>query len=99
MIDISLVSYVALSLLAGCILGIFYFGGLWLTVRSLAYSNRPALRLAGSFLLRTALLLPAFYVVMDGRFERLIFCLIGFYIARKFLASARQRMPRERGGA
>jgi F1F0 ATPase subunit 2 len=86
----NLVLFLALSLVAGCVLGIFYFGGLWVTVRFLAASKRPGLLLAGSFLLRTGLLLPAFYLITEGRWERLLACLAGFFIARKCLTSYRR---------
>lgn len=89
MIDQSAVPRLALSFLAGCALGVFYFGGLWLTVRRLAAAKRPALLLAGSFLLRIGLLLPALYVVMGGRWEHLLASLLGFYIARKWFVSHR----------
>jgi F1F0 ATPase subunit 2 len=72
---------------AGAGLGIFYFGGLWLTVRRLPNSGRPALLFLGSFAGRTTLALLGFYLVMDGRWERMLACLAGFIVVRQFLIS------------
>ena len=70
---------------AGAALGLFYFGGLWLTVRRLPRSRRPGLLLLGSFLVRSAVVVPGFYFVMGGRWERLLACLVGFLAARTVL--------------
>lgn len=75
----------ALSLLAGAGIGIFYFGGLWLTVRRLPTAQHPALLTLGSFFGRSAATLFGFYLVMDGRWERLITCLLGFVAMRIIL--------------
>jgi F1F0 ATPase subunit 2 len=68
-------------------LGLFYFGGLWLTVRQLPTCRWPAPLLVGSFLGRTALTLVGFYLIMGGRWERMLACLVGFMMARLFLVS------------
>jgi F1F0 ATPase subunit 2 len=51
---------VALALLAGVALGLFYFGGLWLTVQRVTTSQRPELLALGSFVLRMAVTLAGF---------------------------------------
>jgi F1F0 ATPase subunit 2 len=66
-------------------LGLFYFGGLWLTVRRLPGSRTPELLILGSFVGRLAVTLAGFYLVMGGRWERLLACLAGFLITRTFL--------------
>ena len=81
-----------LAVAAGLGLGLLYFGGLWLTVRRLPGSGRPALLFAGSFAGRTAVTIAGFYLVMDGHWERMLACLAGFLIARQFLIS-RLRPP------
>ena len=80
---------------AGAGLGLFYFGGLWLTVRRLADSRRPALLFAGSFVGRMTLTLLGFYLVMDGHWERILACLVSFIMVRQLLI-ARLRPERER---
>jgi F1F0 ATPase subunit 2 len=77
----------ALACVAGVGLGLFYFGGLWLTVRRLPNSPGPALLFMGSFVGRTALTVLGFYFVMDGRWERILACLAGFLLARQVLIS------------
>ena len=75
-------TWIIAALASGVVLGAIYFGGLWLTVRRVPLVRQPALLLLGSFLLRSAVVLLGFYVVMDGRWERLVACMIGFLLAR-----------------
>jgi F1F0 ATPase subunit 2 len=67
---------------AGIVLGVFYFWGLWLTVRLLPKCRWPVPVLMGSFVLRTAAVLGGFFLVMNGRWERVLACLGGFFLAR-----------------
>jgi F1F0 ATPase subunit 2 len=71
-----------LSMVAGLGLGAVFYGGLWWTVRRGLTSPSPALWFIGSLLLRTGLTLGGFYLVSDGQWQRLLFCLLGFVIAR-----------------
>jgi F1F0 ATPase subunit 2 len=66
----------------GLLLSGVYFAALWLTVRRLPQARNPLLLLGISFLLRTAVLLGGFYCLMQGRWERLVACLAGFFIVR-----------------
>lgn len=70
------------ALLAGGSLGIFYFFGLWWTVRKLPSSKSPALLSLGSLVVRTAVILIGFYFIMGGHWERLLACLVGLMTAR-----------------
>src|SRR5271163_1526796 len=72
----------AMALFAGALLGVFFFGGLWWTVQKGVTSETPALWFLGSLLLRTSLILAAFYFVSQGHWSRLVACLLGFVIAR-----------------
>ncbi len=74
-----------LAWVAGLGLGLFYFGGLWLTIDRLPTLRRPAPVLIGSFVGRTAVALLGFYFVMGGRWERLLACLLGFVVARRMV--------------
>jgi F1F0 ATPase subunit 2 len=67
---------------AGVVLGAFFFGGLWWTVRRGVVSSQPALWFLGSALLRTAITLAGFYFVAGGQWQRLVSCLVGFLAAR-----------------
>ena len=90
--------HLVLAVLAGVGLGLFYFGGLWLTVRQLPACPWPALLMVGSYVGRTAVVLTGFYFVMDGRGERILACLVGF-IAARFLLVSRLRPERAAGMA
>lgn len=82
------------ALLAGAGLGLFYFGGLWLTVNQLlraslradAHSvtkiSHPGALFLLSFIVRTAITLLGFYLVMGSRWERAAPLVIGFLLAR-----------------
>ena len=74
-----------LAFTAGLALGLFYFGGLWLTVQRLPRARHPGVLTAVSLLVRTGLTLLAFYLIMAGRWERLVVCLVSFFLVRLFL--------------
>jgi F1F0 ATPase subunit 2 len=67
---------------AGLLLGVIFFGGLWGTVRMGLLSKRPAIWFLSSLLLRMSVALAGFYFVSGGRWDRLLVCLLGFVIAR-----------------
>jgi F1F0 ATPase subunit 2 len=71
-----------LATVAGVLLGVIFFGGLWWTVRKGASSQQPALWFLCSLLLRTSTALVGFYLVGGGHWERLLVCLLGFVMAR-----------------
>jgi F1F0 ATPase subunit 2 len=71
-----------LSLIVGLALGLFFFGGLWWTVRKAINSSNPALWFLGSVMLRMAVAISGFYLVMAGDWRRLCIALAGFIIAR-----------------
>ena len=83
-----------LALLAGCLLGVTFFGGLWWTVRKGVSSTSPALWFLGSILLRTALAVIGFYLVGRGDWHRLVACLLGFILTRT-LVTRLARAPSE----
>ena len=74
--------FLAPPLAAGLLLGGFFFGGLWWTVRKGISSPRPQLWFLGSLLLRTSIVLAGFYFVGRGQWQRLLLCLIGFVMGR-----------------
>ena len=74
--------------LAGVGLGIFFFGGLWWTVRRAATSPRPALWFACGLLVRVGVTMLCFYGLGSGQWQRLLACLIGFMIARAIVMRA-----------
>jgi F1F0 ATPase subunit 2 len=70
------------ALVAGVLLGMFFFGGLWWTVRRGVNAKIPALWFLGSSLLRTAVVLAGFYFITRGDWKKSLFCLLGFVVAR-----------------
>ncbi len=94
----SLLPTMAFALIAGIGLGLFYFGGLWLTMRRLPTTRWPVPLALSSFLGRTAIVLVGFYFVMGGRWERVVVCLVGFLMAR-FLLTSRLRPDRLAGSS
>lgn len=84
-----------LAWLAGMLLGGMFFGGLWWTVNKSLSSQRPALWLLPSLLLRMSITLAGFYLVSDGHWQRLLLCLLGFVMARLVVV----RLTRTSGAA
>lgn len=78
------------ALATGFLLGAMFFGGLWWTVQKGVSSNRPALWFAGSLLVRTSIALAGFYLIARGHWQRLIVCLVGFFVARLIVARLAQ---------
>lgn len=74
-----------LPLFVGFGLGLFFFGGLWWTVRRLTTSQYPAPLALGSLMVRLAATLIIFYLIMDGQWDRLLACTVGFFAARLLL--------------
>jgi F1F0 ATPase subunit 2 len=79
------VSAMILALLAGVLLGIIFFGGLWWTIQRGVSSKSPAILFSGSLLLRTATTVAGFYLISRGNWRNLLVCLFGFLLARLLL--------------
>ena len=78
---------ILISLIAGIALGIFFYAGLWLTVRRLPESRHPVLLTLMSYWGRTVGVLMAFLLVMNGRWENGLAALVGFGVARVFVSA------------
>jgi F1F0 ATPase subunit 2 len=92
------------STLAGVLLGIVFFGGLWWTIRRGVPSRHPAAWFLCSLLLRMAAVLAGFYLVSGRDWRRLLACLLGFFLARILVtrltrAPIRKGIPEAAGGA
>ncbi|HUN53532.1 MAG TPA: ATP synthase subunit I [Smithella sp.] len=70
---------------AGLALGAFYFIGLWQTLRRVAQTENRMRLLAISFVVRLAVILTAFFFLMDSHWERLAAAMAGFVVMRKIL--------------
>jgi F1F0 ATPase subunit 2 len=82
------------ALVMGFLLGVFFFGGLWWTVQKGLSSRQPALLFLGSLLLRTFTTVAGFYFASGGHWERLLMCLLGFFIMRRIIITL-TRLPEE----
>jgi F1F0 ATPase subunit 2 len=71
-----------LALLEGALLGVFFFAGLWWTVRKIESSKQVALLFLGSMLLRSSIVILGFYFILGDNWQRLLAGLLGFIIAR-----------------
>lgn len=70
------------SLMAGIAIGVFFYAGLWLTVRWLLVTRHPVLLTLASFCGRTLIALAGFLYVMNGRWENGLAALAGFGLGR-----------------
>ncbi len=73
--------------LAGMVLGVFYYGGLWLTVKRMVKAEQIPVLFALSFFIRTAITLVGFYFLMAASWQRLLFAFLGFMLARVLLSN------------
>ena len=92
------------ALVAGALLGVFFFGGLWWTVRKGMTSESPAFWFLSSLLVRMSVALAGFYWVGRGHWGRMMMCLLGFVIARFIVVrltrgSVGNRHAKAKGGA
>lgn len=78
----------------GAGLGMFYFYGLWLTIEWISRSKISVLMVLASFAIRIVLVVAAILVLSQGRWERIVACLVGFMLIRLVvLARARPAGP------
>ena len=90
--------FVILPLLAGTVLGVIFFGGLWWTVANIAHATRPAVWFLLSFFVRFGIALLGIYYVTDGQWQRLAACMAGFVIARLLVMWLSRVLPVRRPG-
>jgi F1F0 ATPase subunit 2 len=77
--------YLVKALVAGVIMGIVYFGGLWLTVQKLKKVSQPGLLALTSFIVRLVLFLFVLYFITDGYWAGIGIFLLGFFVVRTIL--------------
>lgn len=76
-----------LAAVGGALLGLFYYAGLWFTLRRLPEQAHPALWVFGSFALRLAVSMAGFYFILgpNRNLPRLGVALLAFIVARVLL--------------
>ncbi|HEY6972648.1 MAG TPA: ATP synthase subunit I [Candidatus Angelobacter sp.] len=78
---------ISVILLTGVGLSVIFYGGLWLTVRSLAKTRHPVLLTLASFAARTLVVIAAFLILTKGGWQSPLIALAGFLMGR-FAVSA-----------
>ncbi len=77
------------AFIAGLGLGLFYFGGLWLTIQRLTTTRKPYHLILASFLFRLTVCLVGFYLILSSKGEQqlisLLACVLGFLLIRTIL--------------
>jgi F1F0 ATPase subunit 2 len=76
------IGMLGVAFVCGLPLGVFFFAGLWWTIRRAVASNSPAVWFLGSFLLRNIVVMAAFFWISQGDWRRVLSCLLGFVVAR-----------------
>jgi F1F0 ATPase subunit 2 len=71
-----------IALIIGLLLGLMFFGGLWITVRKTLGSPYVAIWILGSSLLRTTIVLIGFYYSVQSGLLPLLVSVAGFIIGR-----------------
>ncbi|MGY4386099.1 F1F0 ATPase subunit 2 [Pedobacter sp. UYP24] len=73
---------IIVALIGGLILGVIFFGGLWLTVKKALGTVYVSLWFLGSSLIRTAIALTGFYFLSQNGLLQLLISVAGFIAAR-----------------
>jgi F1F0 ATPase subunit 2 len=74
---------IIIGIFTGAALSLFYFGGLWLTLNRVGQWRRPWILITGSFLIRNAVVLGIFYLLILQHWSVLIAALAAFMITRQ----------------
>jgi F1F0 ATPase subunit 2 len=78
---------------AGMALGAFFTLNLWSVVQKMTDEQTPWYVMYGNFVLRMSVVVLGFYLVMGGRWERMITTLLGFVLMRELLVRRLGRKP------
>jgi F1F0 ATPase subunit 2 len=89
---------IAMALGAGALLGLLFFGGLYLTVSQLPRSRHPVLLALGSFAIRAVVVVAGFIWIVGHSWPRLAAALVGFVMMR-FVALRVWGPPRSKAKA
>jgi F1F0 ATPase subunit 2 len=87
--------YLIFAFAVGMALGAFFSLNLWTTVRKMTDEQTPWHIMYGNFVLRMSAVVIGFYLVMAGRWERMIATLLGFVVMREILVRYLGRKPEE----
>lgn len=71
-----------LAVFIGIIVGVIYFGGLYLSVQKITEVKHPSLLMVLSFVVRMAVLVVAFFYLSKGGYKNILFALLGVMAVR-----------------
>ena len=71
-----------IAFLIGVVLGVLYFGGLFITVEKIDRVKYPSLLMVLSFVLRMGLLVATFFYISKGGYKDILFTLAGVILTR-----------------
>ncbi|PWN05989.1 ATP synthase subunit I [Rhodohalobacter mucosus] len=74
---------ILIGILSGIILSLIFFGGLWYTLKHMENWRRQWILVAGSFIVRNAIVLAAFYFLILQHWSALVAAFIAFMITRQ----------------
>lgn len=77
--------YLLVAIAEGALLGVFFFAGLYWTVRQLGSSKQVALLFFASMMIRTSVVILGFYFILGDNWQRLLAGLLGFVMARMLI--------------
>ena len=77
--------YCGLALVWGLILGLFYFGGLWWTLRIFIQKIHARFWFGLSFLIRTSVIMLFFWIIVEKDIKAFFITFTGFLLMRFFL--------------
>lgn len=85
---------IATAGLGGLLAGIYFFGGLWWTVRKGLFGRHPLATFLGSFILRYGVVLLVFYAIFSSGtwLNHIVPCLLGFIISRAIVKQVTRKM-------
>jgi len=79
---INSIHHIVIPFIVGIGLGAVNYAALWMTVQKITCARNPALLNVLSYAVRMGFIMAIFYIVMGGRWERLVICLAGFLLIR-----------------
>ncbi len=85
--------HLAVAFTVGMGLGAFFTLHLWSSVRRITGPSGITLSSIGGFIVRMTVVTAGFYLVMDGRWERLLAALLGFVVVREVMVRRLGRKP------
>lgn len=93
---VNLIMDSSIPLIAGLILGLFFYSGLWWTTHKVIDDSWSPIWFIGSFVLRMSVVGSGFYLIAAPKLSALLLCFLGFMLARLLFTRILQRIPENR---